>query len=238
MAEFEGWILPRFWTGVEEEFKNVLRSVGACDISHYGKVDVKGTEIDGFLEKNLSSPVVPRKAGEVRIFSSQVSGRDGITNSGSIKSMVLPMIYSCRLTKEHALLLTKPFASTSVLDIEGIQRSEDGANLTNVSSTLAGFTVAGPSGEAVLRKLVQVDLSGREGGGPFCLEAGLAKVHSTIVRFDWTSSGGTIAFDVYCGRDYAEYVWDAIMEAGHEYGILPFGSDAHERLSKGLRSSN
>ena len=45
LADLDGWILPRFYRGAEDEFKNVLRSVGICDISHYGKVDVKGTEI-------------------------------------------------------------------------------------------------------------------------------------------------------------------------------------------------
>ena len=228
MADLDGWILPRFYRGAEDEFKDVLRSVGICDISHYGKVDVKGTEIDKVMEKNLSSVVIPRKAGEVKL-SSQVSERD-------VRSKRFSLIYACRLTKEHALLLTQPFKSTSVLDVEGMLKLEDGANLTNLSSILAGFTIGGPSSEAVLRKLVQVDLSGRETGGPFCLEAGLAKVHSTIVRFDGKSSGGTIAFDVYCGRDYAEYVWDAIIEAGHEYGIAPFGLDAQDRLG-GSRSS-
>jgi glycine cleavage system aminomethyltransferase T len=227
MADLDGWILPRFFRGVEDEFKDVLRSVGICDISHYGKVDVKGSEIDKFMEKNLSSAAIPRKAGEVKL-SSRASERD-------VTGKRLSLIYACRLTKEHALLLTQPFNSTSVIGVEGVLKSEDGANLTNVSSTLAGLTVAGPSSEAVLRKLVQVDL-GRETGGPFSSEAGLAKVHSTIVRFDGKSSAGTIAFDVFCGRDYAEYVWDAIIEAGHEYGIAPFGLDAHDRLG-GSRSS-
>src|SRR5256712_11033619 len=205
MADLDGWIRPRFYRGAEDELKNVLSSVGICDISHCGKVDVKGTEVDKFMEKNLSSVVIPRKAGEGRL-SSQVSERD-------VRSRRFSLIYACRLTKERALLLTQPFQSTSVLDVEGMPKLEDGANLTNVSSILAGFTVGGPSSEAVLRKLVQVDLSGRETGGAFCLEAGLAKVPSKIYGFHWKSSGGTIAFDVYCGRGYAEYVGGAFNEA-------------------------
>src|SRR2546428_9495166 len=205
MADLDGWILPRFYRGAEDELKNVLSSVGICDISHYGKVDVKGTEVDKFMEKNLSSVVIPRKAGEVKL-SSQVSERD-------VRSKRFSLIYACRLTKERALLLTQPFKSTSVLDVEGMLKLEDGANLTNVSSILAGFTFGGPSSEAVLRKLVQVDLSGRGAGGPFCLEAGPARGHSTRARFAGKSSGGTIAFDVYCGRGYAEYVGGAFNEA-------------------------
>src|SRR5437016_5896315 len=135
MADLDGWILPRFYRGAEDEFKNVLRSVGICDISHYGKVDVKGTEIDKFMEKNLSSVVIPRKAGEVKL-SSQVSERD-------VMSKRFSLIYGCRLTKEHALLLTQPFKSTSVLDVESMLKLEDGANLTNVSSILLGSQLGG-----------------------------------------------------------------------------------------------
>src|SRR2546428_10421975 len=207
MAELDGWIRARLYRGAEDEFKNVLRCVGICDISHYGKVDVKGTEIDKFMEKNLSSVVIPRKAGEVKL-SSQVSERD-------VSSKRFSLIYACRLTKEHALLLTQPFKSNSVLDVEGMLKLEDGANLTNVSSILAGFTVGGPSSEAVLRKLVQVDLSGRETGGPFCLEAGPARGHSTRARFAGKSSGGTICFEVFCGGGHAGDVWGGILEGWH-----------------------
>ncbi len=133
--------------------------------------------------------------------------------------------------KVHALLVTEPLRKTSsVLDVEELFGSRDGAYLTNLSSILATFTIAGPASENVLRKLVEVDLSARSARKPFCLEAGLAKVHSTIVRLNLGPSGVVPAFDIYCGRDYAEYVWDALLEAGHEYGMAPFGLDAHDNL--------
>ena len=230
MAELRGWMLPGFYQSAEDELNNVLRSVGVCDSSHYGKIDVKGKEIDKFLEKNLSSGLVARKPGEVRLSSSTLEGNE---NGAAI-------IYVCRLTREHALLVTQPFQETvPVLGIgEGLLGFREGINLTNLSSTLAGFSLAGPSSENVLRKLVEVDLSSSTGAGrPFCLEAGLAKVHSIIVRSDVEFSGqGVPSFDFYCGRDNAEYIWDALMEAGHEFGIAPFGLEAHDRLL-GARSA-
>lgn len=225
MDDLDGWMVPRFYSNAEDELNHVLRSVGICDVSHYGKIDVKGSGVDKFLDQNLSSGGAARKPGEVRLTGS-VSERNGSD---------LSLLYVCRLTREHALLVTEPFKSASALDVEGMLRFRDGANLTNLSSILAAFTIAGPSSETVLRKLVEVDLSAREARRPFCLEAGLAKIHSTIVRFDVGSSGGVPAFDIYCGRDYAEYVWDGVMDAGHEYGITPFGLDAHAKL-RGARS--
>lgn len=224
MGDLDGWMVPRFYSNAEDELNHVLRSVGICDVSHYGKIDVKGNGLDKFLDQNLTPGGVARRPGEVRLPGS-ASERNGSD---------LSLIYVCRLTREHALLVTEPFKSASVLDVEGVLRIRDGANLTNLSSILAAFTIAGPSSETVLRRLVEVDLSAREVRRPFCLEAGLAKTHSTIVRFDVGPSGGVPTFDIYCGRDYAEYVWDGLMEAGHEYDIAPFGLDAHDRL-KGAR---
>ncbi len=228
MADLEGWMTPRFYSGAEDELNNVLRSVGICDISHYGKIDVKGSGIDRFLDQNFSLGTVVRKTGEVKL-SSPGFERD---------SSDLSLIYVCRLAREHALLVTEPLKKTaSVLDVEGVFGFRDGTNLTNLSSTLAAITIAGPTSETVLNKLVEVDLSGREARKPFCLEAGLAKVHSTIVRLNVGSFGVVPAFDIYCGRDYAEYIWDALIEAGREAGIAPFGLDAHDRL-KGDRSGS
>lgn len=221
MADLEGWRVPRFYSNPEDELKSVLHTAGICDISHYGKIDVKGHGIESFLDHNFSPGVVAKKPGEVRL-PGPVLERDG----GG-----LSLIYVCRLAREHALLVTEPLKKTSSpLDVEGVLDFRDGINLTNLSSVLAAFTIAGPSSENVLRKLVEVDLSAREARKPFCLEAGLAKVHSTIVRLNVGPSGVVPAFDIYCGRDYAEYLWDALIEAGREYGVAPFGLDAHDDL--------
>jgi glycine cleavage system aminomethyltransferase T len=223
MGEIQGWLRPRFYRSPKDEVTSVLRSVGVCDISHYGKIDVKGKEIDKFLEKNFSTALVARKPGEVRSSGSALEGNKSDPS----------VIYVCRLAREHALVVTPPFQRTdSVLGIgEAVQELMEGIHLTDLSSILSGFSLTGPSSETLLRKLVEVDVSSRGAHRPFCLEAGLAKVHSTIVRSDRGPSGdGVPSFDLYCGRDYAEYVWDALMASGHEFGIAPFGLEARDRL--------
>src|SRR5437867_11327392 len=100
MADLDGWILPRFYRGAEDEARNVVRSVGICDISHYGKVDVTGTEIDKFMEKNLSSVVIPMKAGELTP-PSQPSERD-------VRSKRFSVVYASSVPEARALGLGQP----------------------------------------------------------------------------------------------------------------------------------
>jgi glycine cleavage system aminomethyltransferase T len=217
MLELEGWSVPRVYSSSDEEMKNAVKGVGICDISHYGKVDVKGTEIDLFFDSNSSLGFTPKKPGQVQSIALQKTNPFG-------------PLYSCRLTEDHVLLITRPFQHPSALDVKDDSlKFTEKVYFTNVSSTYGGFNLAGPSSQMVLKKLVQVDLSQQTSDGSFCVEAGLAEVRSIIVRRDINYSGARIeSFDLYFGRDYSEYVWDALMKAGRQFGIAPFGIEAHD----------
>ena len=60
-----------------------------------------------------------------------------------------------------------------------------------------------------------------------CVQAPVAEVHGTLLRRD---AGGLLSFELYYGREYGEYVWDALMGAGEEYGVSPFGVEALKSL--------
>jgi len=55
----------------------------------------------------------------------------------------------------------------------------------------------------------------------------VAEVHGTLLRID---TGGLPSFDLYFGREFGEYLWDALLEAGGEYSVAPFGIEAMARL--------
>ena len=60
-----------------------------------------------------------------------------------------------------------------------------------------------------------------------CAQAKLAEIHGTVLRRDL---GGLTSYDLYVGREYGVYMWDALMEAGEEHGLVPFGTEAMESL--------
>lgn len=126
--------------------------------------------------------------------------------------------YACRLTKEHALIVGQPKRQ----DIASLAASSR-CYLTDLTSVLAGLNIVGPSSVELLMEMTQLDLSSRQ-GGRWCSEGGLAKVRAIVVR------GGADSFDVFFGRDYAEYVWDELMHLGKRYSLSPFGVEAHRLI--------
>lgn len=227
MSERDGWIMPDSYGSTEDEVRAVTSSVGVCDLSSRGKVDIKGKEIDGLLATVFPGWTTngPRDVAPVRDRPAieQVAG--------------LSPLYLCRLTVNHALMVSEvdSLGQSSPLDARfGPQPFTGKAYATNVTSNLAVLNLAGPASDMVLRKLVALDVS--ENGLPnmSCVEGELAKVHALLIREDATYSGARLrSFDIYFGREYAEYVWDAILDAGREFRIAPFGFGAHRAISGG-----
>jgi sarcosine oxidase subunit alpha len=221
MVERDGWLRPESYGREGEELNVVLSRAGLCDVSPGGKIDIKGREVDAFLERAVGTAAVARRPGEVKLVA-----------SGATKP-AMPVLYNARLTRDHALMVFLPTLQlASVLDIPA-DASPVSAYATNVTSVLAGVNLAGPQSTAVLEKLTQVDLSPAAFPDHACREGGVAKVHALMVRLDVSYGGQRIpSFDLFCGRDYAEYFWDALVEAGSEFGLRPFGVTAHSALTR------
>jgi aminomethyltransferase len=216
MVDSEGWLLPERYAGPEEEIEAALGSVGLFDCSASVKVDIKGEggEIDGFLGEILPEEKIARRPGEVTAYPS---------DTGSMR-------YVCRLTEEHALLVSRPRRvprGTSPLEPEIDTTPNHRVYLTNVTSVLAGIALIGPAASHVLRKLSSVDVSLEALPDPGCTEGAVVGVQCAIVRTDLSVRERRVdSLDLYVGRGYAEYLWDAVSEAGREFRIAPVGTAA------------
>lgn len=117
-----------------------------------------------------------------------------------------------RLGPQHFLVTCYPKAPP--LDVPYV---------TDVTSVYAQLLLAGPRSRDVLRKLTSLNvttLANRNGG-----QASVAHVHGTVLRED---IGRIPAFHILVSREYGESAWDAILHAGHEFHIAPFGLKALE----------
>jgi glycine cleavage system aminomethyltransferase T len=94
---------------------------------------------------------------------------------------------------------------------------------TDVTGVYADLLLAGPRSKAVLGKLTSLNVS--DGGLPnlSCAQANLAHVHTTVLREDIGSIPG---FHLLVSREYGESVWEAIVHAGNEFDLQPFGLGA------------
>jgi aminomethyltransferase len=103
----------------------------------------------------------------------------------------------------------------------------DGVELNNVSDDYSLLAVQGPRAIETMQKLTDTDLNAIE--YYHFVEGTVAGEKAIISRTGYT---GEVGFEIYLSSDRAtsEKVWNAIMEAGGEFGIEPAGLGARDTL--------
>ena len=91
---------------------------------------------------------------------------------------------------------------------------------TDVTSVYTSFRLAGPRSKDVLSKLTSLNLADVALPNLSCAQASLAHVHTIVLRED---AGSIPAFHLLVSREYGESVWEAIVHAGDEFHLCPFG---------------
>ena len=214
MVEFAGFEMPVQYSSIIEEHLAVRRSVGVFDVTHMGEFYVRGTGALPFLQKVTINDVARLKPGRVQY--SAMCYEDG----GMIDDL---LIY--RMEDQYMLVVN---ASNLQKDFDWLQSQKFGeVELENISDTTALLAVQGPQSLATLQKLTKEDLSKIE---YYTFTRGvLAGISMIISRTGYT---GELGFELYFDTDVktATKVWNAIFDAGKEFGIQPIGLGARDTL--------
>ena len=215
LGEHDGWQCPEGYAGVEDELRTVRSGVGLADVSPAAKLDVRGNDALSAIARRLSLPAPV--TGTVTHLSPPLSTRNGLL---------------CCLTPLHARLFVPADAAARVATRWARAHAADThpvrARLTDVTSAYTVIQVSGPRSRELLRKLTALDL----GAGTFpdltCAQTGIAGIHALILRADVRA---LLSFQVCCGRESGAFVWDALLDAGREFGARPVGLAALRTLA-------
>ena len=101
--------------------------------------------------------------------------------------------------------------------VDGLDRSGHVSVIDHTHSR-ALFRLTGAEAASVLEKLCSLDWSDDMTPDGAAVSASVAKVTSDIVRND---IDGTLSYLISCDRSYGQYLFDAILDARHEFGIGP-----------------
>jgi glycine cleavage system T protein (aminomethyltransferase) len=223
MVPFAGYNMPVQYSNLREEHMAVRNSVGMFDVSHMGEFAVEGEGATPLLEWITSNDV-----GKLVDMQAQYSCLPNETG-GIVDDLI---IYKWS-NNEYSVVVN---ASNIEKDWNWIVRQNEekgfGAVLRNMSDDLSLLAVQGPNATKTIQKLTDVDLSTIEfyhfAGGSV---GGIEDI--VISNTGYTGSGG---FELYVWNKDAKKLWDAVMEAGEEYGILPCGLGCRDtlRLEKGF----
>jgi aminomethyltransferase len=222
MVDFGGWDMPVEYPanggGLIAEHMAVRTGVGLFDVSHMGEVWFRGTGALAAVQH-----VTMNDASRLKDGQAQYSAL--LTPDGCFVDDLLVH----RMSENDYLLVVN--AGNKDKDFAWIMKQVGGwpsVRITDDSASISQIAVQGPRGLETLQKLTKTELAGIKNYWFTWGEvAGVPGV--LIARSGYTGEDG---FEIYLTSDVAttEKVWNALMEAGREFGIRPCGLGARNTL--------
>lgn len=220
MVPFGGWEMPVQYSGVIEEHKAVREAAGLFDVSHMGEFELKGPQA-----LDLIQLVSVNNAAKLEIGQVQYSLM--CYENGTIVDDIL--VY--RLGEHHYWLVVN--AGNIDKDWEWVNYCANRAGLTNLelknlSPEIGQIAIQGPLAARIMRPLVpNVVLDELKF---YWAKTGVTVAGIKSVVFSRTGYTGEDGFEVYCRKEDAAALWEALMEAGEEEGLTPAGLGARDTL--------
>jgi aminomethyltransferase len=224
MVPFGGWDMPVEYSGIVSEHLAVRTRAGLFDVSHMGQIELAGKDALAAVQK-----ISANDASKLSVDQAQYSALT--TAAGTFVDDLL--VY--RLATEHYLLVVNAGNIEKAYTWIGEHARPVGdVAVVNSSSRYGLLAVQGPESAAIVQQLTGVDLASIK--YYWFAHGEVASVRSIISRTGYTGEDG---FELFVPPASAERVWNAILEAGAERGIVPVGLGARDtlRLEAGMHLS-
>lgn len=214
MVPFAGYNMPVSYAGLNEEHHTVRNGVGVFDVSHMGEFILKGDRVLDLIQYVTTNDVTQLFDGRVQ-YSCMPNGNGGIVDD--------LLVY--RIDEKTYMLVVN--ASNIEKDWNWISKHNTfGVEMKDISDRTSLLAVQGPKALETLQKLTDINLS--EVPYYHFKKGKFAGVDNVVIsNTGYTGAGG---FEVYFDNEVAETIWNAIFEAGAEFGIKPIGLGARDTL--------
>lgn len=210
------WFEP---VGVEA--KGVREAAGVLDLSGFAKFEVSGPGAEGFLDY-LCANTLPDRIGRIRV-----------TNMLDHRGMIKTDMTITRLGEDRFYVVSA--AACEKLDWDWMLKHmpDDGSvTIENVTTQYGCLVLSGPRSREILAKITDADLSNT--GFPFLTMQTLNVSRSTsrALRIGFV---GELGWELHHPIEYQREIYDALMAAGEEFGIVNYGLRAMNslRIEKG-----
>ena len=222
MLPFAGFEMPIQYEGVNAEHEIVRNKVGVFDVSHMGNFFVSGKDALDFLQYITSNDVAKLKPGKIQ-YSCFPNEQNGIVDDLLVYQLdddrYMLVVNGANLDKDWAWI--NKHAQNFEVKLE---------DLSDQYSILA---VQGPDSPKLMQKLAG-DSADLENLKYYTwTKADLAGHKDILVSA--TGYTGEKGYEIYVKNEWVKDVWNALFEAGEEFGLKPIGLGARDtlRLEKG-----
>ncbi len=212
------WKRPLLYTSVDKECRAVREAAGVIDVSTLGKLELRGTGAGEFLDWLHPNRFSDLRLGRVR-YRVMTDDAGIVLDDGTV----------ARLGPDRF------FVTTATGTIDAMEQwfkwwlagSSRGVQVTNITSQYAAVNLAGPRAREVMARLTPMDVSAKAMPYLAAVEGDVAGVPAVILRIGFV---GEMGYEIHVPADYGAHLWDAVMDAGRDVGIKPFGIEAQRVL--------
>jgi sarcosine oxidase subunit alpha len=211
------------------EAKNVRTNAGVVDVSTLGKIELQGRDVAELLNRVYVNRWDTLAVGRCRY--GVMLREDGIVLDDGTTSRISATHYLMTTTTANAVKVMQHLERLLQLDWPELD-----VYVTSVTEQWAAAALAGPKSRDVLQRIVDIDVS--NAAFPF-LAVGKCRVRvgtETIpARLFRMSYSGELAYEIHVPADRGRAMWEAVIAAGAELGLMPYGTEAMStlRIEKG-----
>ncbi|TJX14067.1 glycine cleavage system aminomethyltransferase GcvT [Tissierella creatinini] len=215
VVDYAGWFLPIQYTGLIPEHEAVRNAVGIFDVSHMGEITVKGKDALAFVDSLMTNDITTIVDNQV-IYTFMCYPDGGVVDDLLVyrydNEYMYLVVNAANVDKDYAWILE--------------QKGKFDVKIENISDSVGEVAVQGPLAQKTIQKLTDVDLDNVKF---FHLQRDvkIAGVNCMISRTGYTGEDG---FEIYADNEGIVTVWNAVLEAGKEFGILPTGLGCRDTL--------
>lgn len=212
LVPFAGWLLPVQYSGIIAEHMAVRTACGLFDVSHMGELELRGKDALAVLNRLMTNDFGGMYVGQAR-YSLMCNERGGVVDD--------LIVY--KLSDTRYLIVVN--AANHDKDRDWIaDRLGGDCVMEDRSDRVAQLALQGPRAEGILRRLTR-DIPEK----PYSAvpEGSVAGISCMVSRTGYTGEDG---FELYCASADAPALWDALMDAGRDDGLIPCGLGARDTL--------
>jgi aminomethyltransferase len=211
-VEFGGWEMPVQYTGIIDEHTAVRQRAGLFDVSHMGEIELRGPRALAAAQRLTVNDVGRLSDGQAQ-YSLLCLPSGGVVDDILVHRISAERIFIC----VNAANIQK--------DFDWMRDNAAGAEVIDRSDEFGLLALQGPRAVSIVGKLTRAALD-RTPRFAF-MEAEVAGCRALVAHTGYTGEDG---WELYCAHGDAATLWDAILAAGSDAGIVPVGLGARDTL--------
>jgi aminomethyltransferase len=214
IVPFAGYLLPvQYESGVIAEHNAVRKCAGLFDVSHMGEFVIRGKDALSELQRTLTNDFTGMGIGRVRY--TLMCNEEG----GVVDDLVV-----CKMDEYRYMLVVN--AANRGNDAAWLRERLDGSSVSfeDISDSVAEIALQGPASPAILQTLSKTIPAKYY----TLIENGnVAGIDCTVSRTGYTGEAG---FELFCPPEKVESLWERLLDAGKDSGLIPCGLGARDTL--------